>query len=269
MDCHAHVLGPAHRYPFSSERIYTPEDCTLADYVAQLKAIGVSRGVLVQPSVYGTDNRALLAALTAQPIPLRGVAVIGADVSDRELSEMHQLGVRGVRCNLVDLKDRSAGVPLARLTELAHRIRHLGWHLELLAHVDETPTLYDDFIDFPVNLVFGHFGYVPLVRGSNQPGFRALLALMAAGKAWVKMTGPYRISQQPSLPYSDLHDVVGAVIAANPDRLVWGSDWPHVMMKTQMPNDADLVDLFADWVPDAMLRKKILVDNPEKLYDFS
>ena len=92
---------------------------------------------------------------------------------------------------------------------------------------------------------------------------------MAAGKAWVKMTGPYRISQQSSLPYHDLSDIVRAVIDANPDRLVWGTDWPHVMMKTEMPNDADLMDLFADWVPDAALRKKILVDNPEKLYDFS
>lgn len=269
IDSHAHVLGPAQRYPFSSERIYTPEDCTLSDYVAQLKAIGIARGVLVQPSVYGTDNRALLAALTEQPIPLRGVAVIGPEVSDHELSEMHRLGVRGVRCNLVDLKDRSAGVPLGQLLELAHRVRDLGWHLELLAHVDETPTLYDDFIDFPVDLVFGHFGYVPLARGSNQPGFLGLLGLMAAGKAWVKMTGPYRISQQSSLPYHDLSDIVRAVIDANPDRLVWGTDWPHVMMKTEMPNDADLIDLFADWVPDAALRKKILVDNPEKLYDFS
>lgn len=269
IDSHAHVLGPASDYPYAAERIYTPDDCTLADYVAQLKALGVSRGVLVQPSVYGTDNRAMLAALSAQPIPLRGVAVIGPEVSDSDLQHMHLLGVRGIRCNLVDLKDRASEVPLAQLTALANRVRHLGWHLELLAHVHETPTLFDDLINFPVDLVFGHFGYVPISNGIHHPGFDGLLALMAAGKAWVKMTGPYRISALHNPPYTDLSAVVAAVIDANPDRLVWGSDWPHVMMKHRMLNDAELVDLLADWIPTDALRQKILIDNPEKLYDFS
>ncbi len=268
IDSHAHVLGPAATYPYAVERVYTPEDCTLADYVAQLKALGVSRGVLVQPSVYGTDNRAMLAALSAQPIPLRGVAVIRPDISDIDLREMHALGVRGIRCNLVDLKDRLSGIPLAQLTALANRVRPLGWHLELLAHVHETPTLFNDFINFPVDVVFGHFGYVPMSTGIDNPGFEGLLALMAAGKAWVKMTGPYRISALHSPPYADLRSTVAAVIDANPDRLVWGSDWPHVMMKRQMPNDADLVDLLADWIPNGSLLQKILIDNPQKLYDF-
>ncbi len=263
------MLGPAKDYPYAAERIYTPEDCTLHDYVAQLDAVGVSRGVLVQPSVYGLDNRALMAALRAQPIPLRAVAVIDAEVSDDVLLEMHRLGVRGVRCNLVDRKDRSSTLPLPQLIALANRIRHLGWHLELLAHVNETPTLFDDFIHFPVDLVFGHFGYMSVAHGTQNAGFQGLLGLMAAGKAWVKMTGPYRISAQQSPPYADLESTVESVVQANPDRLVWGSDWPHVMMKSQMPNDADLVDLFANWVPDDALRKKILVDNPEQLYDFA
>jgi predicted TIM-barrel fold metal-dependent hydrolase len=182
---------------------------------------------------------------------------------------MHRLGVRGVRCNLVDRKDRSSTLPLPQLIALANRIRHLGWHLELLAHVNETPTLFDDFIHFPVDLVFGHFGYMSVAHGTQNAGFQGLLGLMAAGKAWVKMTGPYRISAQQSPPYADLESTVESVVQANPDRLVWGSDWPHVMMKSQMPNDADLVDLFANWVPDDALRKKILVDNPEQLYDFA
>jgi predicted TIM-barrel fold metal-dependent hydrolase len=229
--------------------------------------LGVDRAVLVQPSVYGTDNRAMLAALKQHPEKFRGVAVIANNTSDRELEELHQAGVRGVRCNIVDVADKSAGLPIAYLTNLAKRIAPFGWHLELLMHVNEYPDLAKVFENFPVDLVFGHFGYTHAKHGVNDPGFQGLLHLMREQKAWVKMTGPYRICDG-NLPYADMRAFNDAVIEANPAQLIWGSDWPHVMVKKQMPHDADLCDLFGTWVSDSALRKSILVDNPCILYDF-
>jgi len=270
VDCHAHVCGPASHFPYAQERIYTPPDATLESYQALLKMLGVDRAVLVQPSVYGTDNRAMLAALKAQPEKFRGVAVINNDpkkISDIELEELHVSGVRGIRCNIVDVVDKSAGLPIENLKALADRIKPFGWHLELLMHVNEYPNLAKTFENFPVDLVFGHFGYSHARHGINDAGFQGLVELLKNQRAWVKMTGPYRICDG-DLPYADMRPFNDAVMKANPSQLVWGSDWPHVMVKKQMPHDADLCDLFGDWVTDPKLRKSILVDNPCILYDF-
>lgn len=268
VDCHAHVCGPENQFPYADERIYTPPDATLEQYVFLLGMLGVDRAVLVQPSVYGIDNRAMLAALASNPQKFRGVAVINKEISDAELERMHQAGVRGVRCNVVDVVDKSAGLPIDELTAIAKRIKPLGWHLELLAHVNEYPDLAKTFADFPVDLVFGHFGYSHAKYGVHEPGFQGLLQLLREEKAWVKMTGPYRICDG-DLPYTEMQPFNEAVIAANPNRLVWGSDWPHVMVKKQMPHDADLCDLFGSWVSDPELRNAILVNNPCMLYGYS
>ena len=270
MDCHAHVCGPATLFPYAKERIYTPPDATLESYQALLKMLRVNRAVLVQPSVYGTDNRAMLAALKSNPQQFRGVAVISSDpkvVSDQELADLHAAGVRGLRCNIVDIADKSAGLPIDQLRNLANRIQPLGWHLELLMHVNEYPNLAKTFEEFPVDLVFGHFGYVHAKHGIDDKGFQGLLELMKNQRAWVKMTGPYRICDG-DLPYVDMRPFNDAVIEANPNRLIWGSDWPHVMVKKQMPHDADLCDLLDSWAQDSSLRNSILVDNPCILYDF-
>jgi predicted TIM-barrel fold metal-dependent hydrolase len=270
VDCHAHICGPGTQFPYAQERIYTPPDATLNQYLDLLKMLRVDRAVLVQPSVYGTDNRAMLAALKAQPQKFRGVAVVSnhaEEVHDHELELLHAAGVRGIRCNIVDVADKSAGLPIKQLRELADRIKPFGWHLELLMHVNEYPDLAKVFQDFPVDLVFGHFGYSHAKHGIHDAGFEGLLELMKAQKAWVKMTGPYRICDG-NLPYTDMRPLNDAVIEANPKQLVWGSDWPHVMVKKHMPHDADLCDLLGDWVSDASLRKMILVDNPCILYDF-
>jgi len=271
IDCHAHICGPATKFPYAQERIYTPPDATLENYQALLKILGIERAVLVQPSVYGTDNRAMLAALQAYPTQFRGVAVISNQidqVSDRYLEELHLAGVRGIRCNIVDVADKSAGLPIQMLKALAQRIKPFGWHLELLMHVNEYPHLATVFEHFPVDLVFGHFGYSHAKHGVHDKGFQGLLELMRNGQAWVKMTGPYRICDG-NLPYTDMRPFNDAVINANPKRLIWGSDWPHVMVKKQMPHDADLCDLLGAWVSDEPLRKTILVDNPCILYDFA
>ena len=266
-DVHAHVCGPASRYPYIEQRLYTPPDASPGEFRRMLDALGIERGVLVQPSIYGTDNRAMLAALAADPMRLRGVAVVPFDVGAAELQRLHAAGVRGVRSNIVDLKDGKGQLPLEELRALAQRIKPYGWHVEFLMHVDEFPQLDEQLGDFPVDVVFGHLGYVSVGKGLDTPGFAALKRLMREGKAWVKMTAPYRLTPS-AMPYADVTPFARALLDAAPERLLWGSDWPHVYIRTAMPNDGALFDVFARWVPDAALRKRILVDNPARLYDF-
>jgi predicted TIM-barrel fold metal-dependent hydrolase len=267
-DTHAHILGPIAKYAYSPERVYTPPDCLLSDYRAMLGALGVDRAVLVQPSVYGTDNTVMLEALRTAGGRFRGVAVVERDMNQPDMAALNTAGVRGVRVNIVDVKDRKPGtLPMAPLKALAGRIAPLGWHMEFLMHADEFPDLDGTFADFPVDIVLGHLGYMKTSLGTNNAGFRALLRLMAMGKAWVKFTGPYRISGEP-LPHADTVAYARALIAANPQRVLWGTDWPHVMVKSAMPNDGDLCDLLAAWIPDAATREQVLVGNPAKLYGF-
>lgn len=267
-DTHAHICGPIARHAYYSERIYTPADALLPDYRHMLATLGVERAVLVQPSVYGTDNTVMLEAMKAAGAQFRGVAVVAEDISGRELERMHEAGVRGVRVNIVDVKDRKAGtLPLAALRKLALKVAPFGWHLEFLLHVDEFPDLDRMLADFPVETVYGHLGYMRTDKGIAAPGFQALLRLMQSGRAWVKLTGPYRISTQP-LPHADTNVYAHALMAAASKQVIWGTDWPHVMVKGAMPNDGDLCDSLGDWVPDAATRQQVLVDNPARLYGF-
>ncbi|MEY4643428.1 MAG: hypothetical protein RLZZ596_259 [Pseudomonadota bacterium] len=266
-DCHAHILGPAARFPYSDERVYTPPDCLLADYRAMLTALGLARAVLVQPSVYGSDNRVLLNALDAMQGAWRGVAVVEPDVSASALQEMHAAGVRGVRVNVVDVQSNKGVLPLKQLRGLAERIAPLGWHMEFLLHVHEFPRLDEQLAGFPVDVVFGHLGYLPTQLGIGDAGFQALLRLLQAGRAWVKLTGPYRLSGS-KLPYADVVPFAHALLDAEPRQIVWGSDWPHVMVKGAMPNDGDLLDILSTWIPDPSIRHQVLVSNPERLYGF-
>lgn len=267
-DTHAHIMGPVARYAYSPARIYTPPDCLLADYLHMLDTIGVERAVLVQPSVYGTDNTVMLEAMKTAGSRLRGVAVVEDDISDEELKKLADAGVRGVRVNIVDVKDRKPGtLPMASLSKLARRIAPLGWHMELLMHADEFPDLDTEFADFPVEIVLGHLGYMTQGAPLDHPGFQALLRLIKAGRAWVKLTGPYRITATP-LPYADTVPAAKALLEANRERVIWGTDWPHVMLKGRMPNDGELADVLSDWIPDQALRQQVLVRNPERLYGF-
>ena len=266
-DCHAHVCGPQSRYPYAANRLYTPHDALPADYRRMLDSLGLERGVLVQPSIYGTDNRALLDALALDPARLRGVAVVPWDVSSAELDRLHAAGVRGVRANIVDLKEGKGRLPLHELKTLAKRIQPLGWHVEFLMHVDEFPELDRQLADFPVDVVFGHLGYVPAQKSIREPGFQALLRLMREGKAWVKLTAPYRLTPL-AMPYAETDAFAAALLEAAPERLVWGTDWPHVFIKSALPEDRKLLELFEHWVSDPATRRRILVDNPARLYSF-
>ena len=267
-DTHAHIMGPKARYAYSPARIYTPPDCLLPDYLRMLATLGVERAVLVQPSVYGTDNTVMLEAMKAAGNRFRGVAVVADSVSDAELKMLDAAGVRGVRVNIVDVKDRKPGtLPMDALKNLARRVAPLGWHMEFLMHADEFSDLDRAFADFPVEVVLGHLGYLSIGKQPNDPGFRALLRLVGTGRAWVKLTGPYRITTAP-LPYPDTVVFAKALLQANRERVIWGTDWPHVMMKGAMPNDGDLADLLSDWVPDSGTREQVLARNPATLYRF-
>jgi 2-pyrone-4,6-dicarboxylate lactonase len=266
-DTHAHVFGPGNSYPFIPNGLYTPADALLGDFRHMLNTLGIERAVLVQPSIYGTNNDCMLDALKHDTKRLRGIAVIPFDSDPRSLELLHARGVRGVRCNIVDLKTGAGQLPLEALRALAKRIKPFGWHVEFLMHVDEFPTLDRQLADFPVECSFGHLGYVPAAKGTGTEGFKALLRLMRDGKAWVKLTAPYRLTLS-EMPYADTAEFAQALVEAAPQRLLWGSDWPHVLVKSKMPNDGGLFDVFAGWAPDERTRHRILVDNPAELYDF-
>jgi predicted TIM-barrel fold metal-dependent hydrolase len=195
--------------------------------------------------------------------------VVDDDIADEELERLNAAGVCGVRINVVDVAPQDKGrIAMEPLRKLASRIQRFGWHVEFLMHADEFPGLDTLFADFPVDIVLGHLGYMRTDKGRDHAGFQALLRAMRAGRCWVKLTGPYRISPQP-LPHADTVEYARALLEAAPERVVWGTDWPHVMVKGAMPNDADIADLLLDWIPDAALREKVLVDNPARLYGWA
>ena len=266
-DTHMHICGPESRFAYSDERIYTPPDALLTSYLELTDKLGIERVVFVQPSIYGTDNAAMLEAMRASPLPCRGIAVIADDVDEPALQALHEAGVRGVRLNLVDTADKTSTLPVDDIRALAERVAPFGWHIELLLHADDYPDLDTQLAGLPVDLVFGHLGYLRPGADFADPGFQALLRLLERGQSWVKLTGPYRLTRQ-GLPYAAVAQFAEALVRTAPERLIWGSDWPHVMVKTSMPNDGELLDLLFGWVGNVKVTRRILVDNPADLYDF-
>ena len=269
-DTHAHICGPANDFPYAEERVYTPPDSTLGDYLHLLKVLGIGRAVLVQPSVYGTDNRAMLDALRQRKRGLRGVAVVDFDVKPDVVRAFDDAGIRGVRFNLVDRHGERNVVPVDEVRKLAASIAPFGWHIEFLVNIDEAPQFADAVSDLPVDVVVGHLGYPKSGAGAfiQTTNFESFLRLFEKGRCWAKLTGPYRISAAPDMPYPDVTPLAQRLAEVNPERLIWGTDWPHVMNKKPMPNDGDLSDLITAWLPDAGLRERVLVANPAKLYRF-
>lgn len=264
VDCHAHVFGPSARHPFIPERSFTPPDASVASYLKVLDALGVDRGVLVQGSVHGVDNRAVAAAVKSNRERLRGVAIIGPDTIDEEIRELHDLGFRGTRLSTV-----VKGTPSFELLEaIAARVRPYGWHV--VVHVDRSGELADlapRLAAIGCPLVIDHIARVRLGESLEGPGFRALVQLLAAGDCWVKISGQHRMSAM-GFPWTDMQQLVRAVVDVRPDRVLWGTDWPHPNQYDGMQNDGDLLDAFAQWVPEEALRQQILVTNPAVLYEF-
>lgn len=260
-DAHFHLFGPYQRYPLQPARGYTPPEASLADYRRLCVAIGIERAVLVQPSVYGTDLTLMLAVLRDNAW-LRGVAVVEEDVSDEALTELHAAGVRGVRINYA----LGARIPLSSAHALGARVHARGWHVEVLVDLAQEPRFYDQWVSFPGTLVVAHMGQMPVSHGIDAPGFQGLLRLLREGKAHVKLSGVNRVTAQP-YPHDDVLVYVQTLVAANRERLVWGSDWPHPLVNP-VPNDGDLANLIPRWLASDDLREQVLVANPARLYDF-
>jgi 2-pyrone-4,6-dicarboxylate lactonase len=262
-DCHAHVFGPVDRYPYAANRLYTPPPVFLEDYLAMHRAVGFERGVLVQTGLYGNDNSFIVDAIKAHPGQLRGIALIGENIPDAELRHLAASGIRGFRVN----RTAKTGLSIEVACRLAERVKALGWHVQFLLDVEDHPNIDQLLGSFATEVVIDHMGRPDPRRGVGAPGFQALIRLLQSGRGWAKLSAPYRTSRQEP-PYADMTPFAHALVEAAPDRLVWGSDWPHVLLETTMPNDGDLVDQIAVWVPDADTRRRILVDNAERLYGF-
>lgn len=264
-DAHFHIFWPqAMGFPYASERSYTPPDAPLKAFQRLQRILGLERAVIVHPSVYGTDNRASLEALALAGPSWRGVAVVEPGISHPELKALHAAGVRGVRVNLLF----ATSVMDYDLKALAEKVAPLGWHMQLLIDVSAFPDLRRAFNELPVDVVFDHMGHMSVAKGIDNQGFQDMLALIGDGKGWAKLSGAYRMTQQRHAPYQDVVPFARKIVATNPERCLWGTDWPHPACPVPMPNDGDLLDLLALYAPDAATRDRILVDNPAALYGF-
>ena len=264
-DCHAHVFGPQERFPLLPATHFVPHVTDLPQYCTMLRAIGCDRAVLVQPSVYGTDNSAIEEALAQSDIALRAVAVVAPDIADRELERLHELGFRGIRINTASW---TQGLRLSDARRLAERIRHMGWHLQFYANFREQPEVEEILASLPVPVVIDHFGRIRASEGLDAPAFQAVLRLLRRDHCFAKLIGPYFISDRfPD--YEDIAPFAHAMVEAAPDRVVWGTDWPHASAREKMQDDGDLADLLESWVPDKQTRRQVLVTNPERLYGFT
>jgi predicted TIM-barrel fold metal-dependent hydrolase len=279
-DAHVHVIPDPAKFPFWSGRVYTPPVDTAEDLLALQKALHLDRVVIVTPSVYGTDNAATLDGIKQLGQErARGVAVIGPQTSAADLDGMHKGGIRGIRVNLEQGGISDPAVAGGRLDEAVARLAGIPWHLQIYARLTLIAALKDRFASVPVPVVFDHFAGAQAALGTSQPGFGAVLDLVRSGKAYVKISGAYRASSQAP-DYAEVAPFARALIEANADRIVWGTDWPHpdsrilpdrraTDIAPPLPvDDGRLLNLVAEWAPDPAVRKKILVDNPARLYGY-
>ncbi|HUG32411.1 MAG TPA: amidohydrolase family protein [Acidimicrobiia bacterium] len=266
-DAHCHIFGPANRFPFAADRSYTPPDSGLDELLKLQERLGLTRAVFVQASCHGTDNTAMLDALQRGEGRYAGVAMIDDTHTDADLAEMHRLGVRGIRFNFVA---HLGGAPdLGRFQAMVNRLRPLGWHLELHFDARDLPRYAELLKELPTPFIIDHMARVRAADGIDQEPFRFLLELLETNtRSWVKISGAERITANDGPPYDDVVPFAQAVVEVAADRVVWGTDWPHPNVR-HMPDDGDLVDLLADFVPDEATRNRILVDNPTMLYDFT
>jgi predicted TIM-barrel fold metal-dependent hydrolase len=280
-DCHVHVFPDPAKFPFWSGRVYTPPIATAGDLLALQNALHMDRVVIVTPSVYGTDNAATLDGIKTLGLQrARGVAVIGASTTPAELDAMEGGGIRGIRVNLETGGVTDPVVAAQRLQAAVGWIKgRRAWHMQIYARLSIIAALQARLAELPMPIVFDHFAGAQAALGAAQPGFDAVLALVSAGKAYVKISGAYRASNRPP-DFPDVAPLAKALVAANSERIIWGSDWPHpdsTVVPQRKPtdiappvavDDGRVLDLLPEWVPDAAVRRTILVDNPARLYQF-
>jgi predicted TIM-barrel fold metal-dependent hydrolase len=277
-DCHTHVHGDPEKYPFFAGRTYTPEMALPEEMAALHKALRIQRVVIVTPSVYGTDNSATLYGMKARGADARGVAVIDDKTPESELDSMGRAGVRGIRINLASVGASDPAVGRQRFQTAAARVKSRNWHIQMYTDLAMISAIKDLVAASPVPVVFDHFGGAQAERGVEQRGFAELVELVRSGKAYVKISGAYRASKLAP-DYGDVAPLAKALIGANPDRILWGTDWPHPNGSQPGKKPTDLFPFFEIddgrllnqlpvWAPDAAIRRKILVDNAVNLYGF-
>ncbi|MBC3885288.1 amidohydrolase family protein [Undibacterium griseum] len=272
VDAHCHVFGPAAQFPYAPERKYTPCDASKEQLFALRDHLGFAKNVIVQATCHGSDNRALADALQAAGEQARGVATVRRDISDAELQALHAAGVRGTRFNFV--KRLADFTPREVLSEIAHRIAPLGWHVVVYFEAQDLPELYDFFTSLPTTVVVDHMGRPDVSQPVDGPGFALFLKMMREHPhIWSKVSCPERLSLSgpPALhgethAYRDVIPFARTLVEQFPDRVLWGTDWPHPNLKDHMPDDGLLVDYIPHIAPSAELQQKLLVDNPLRLY---
>jgi predicted TIM-barrel fold metal-dependent hydrolase len=263
-DAHCHIFGPAAKFPFDPKASYHPPDSPFEGLQKLHKILGFERAVIVHASCHGSDMRATLDGIARSGGKYRGTAIIDESYGDKEFQRMHDGGIRGVRFNFVQhLGGRPDMNFFGRTIE---RLKEMGWHLILHLDSKDLVEFRDVFMKIPVPMVIDHMGRVVAAQGLEQEPFKVLLDFMKNQNTWVKVTGAERVSSKGP-PFDDAVPFARALIAAAPDRILWGTDWPHPNVKV-MPNDGDLVDLFPRMAPEAELQYKILVANPARLYGF-
>ncbi|MFD1794972.1 amidohydrolase family protein [Paracoccus aurantiacus] len=262
-DAHCHVFGPAARFPFAPGRTYTPVDGPWETLEKLHELLGLDRTVLVQASCHGTDNSAMLDAIEKSNGTCRGVAMVGRDVTDAELRRLDAAGVRGIRFNFVTHLGKDADIETVQA--LAERIAPLGWHAVVHFEADRLETLAPMLKALPVTMVIDHMGRVDMGKGMDQPAWRMLLELMDDERFWVKVSGAERLTREGP-PYRDAVPFARDLVTRFPDRVLWGTDWPHPNIRKDMPDDGALVNLLARIAPSAEHLHKLLVDNPTRLY---
>jgi predicted TIM-barrel fold metal-dependent hydrolase len=262
-DSHCHIFGPGDLFPYHPNRSYTPPDATKDDLRALHDHLGISRAVIVHASCHGTYMDATLDAIAHSGGRYRGTSIVDPAITDQELRRLHDGGIRAVRFNFV--KHLESVPDPAVVKRMAERVKPLGWHLVVHLDAADIGELSPMLLGLPVPFVIDHMARVKAADGLDQAPFRTLLDLMQHDSAWVKICGGERISSGP--PFHDAVPFAQALIAAAPDRVLWGTDWPHPNVKN-MPNDGGLVDLFGLYAPDDATRQRVLVDNPSRLYFF-
>jgi predicted TIM-barrel fold metal-dependent hydrolase len=264
-DAHCHIFGPAAKFPYDPKASYVPPDAPFEALQKLHKVLGFERAVIVHASCHGPDMRVTLDAIARSKGRYRGTAIIDESFSEKQFERMHEGGIRAVRFNFV--KHLGGRPDLSFFQKTIQRIAPLGWHLIL--HLDAEDLVEFDalFRKVPIPMVIDHMGRVKAAAGLAQKPFKVLLEWMRNERFWVKVCGPERVSSMGP-PFTDAVPFARALIEAAPERILWGTDWPHPNVGKHMPNDGDLVDLFAQMAPTPELQKKILVDNPARLYGF-
>jgi predicted TIM-barrel fold metal-dependent hydrolase len=262
-DCHAHILGPPSRFPYVPDRSYTPPDALPEDYLRMLGTLGIERMVVVQASCYGEDNRRTAAAVGELGLQrARGVAMVGAAISEAELQALDDAGIRATRF----ITTAKGGPSLEELPAVAAKVAPFRWHIEMYVPPAVWPDVLSIVERLSVPVVFDHMGGMMANTPIDDPILRRILRLLESGRCWTKLTG-YRPSVAGP-PYTDVAPLARHFIDRAPDRCVWGTDWPHTNIEGYMPDDGDLLDQLGEWAMDPGVRKKILVDNPTTLYRF-